>query len=98
MVALLIDIFLDSLARKNFISNAYSLVSMTKGKNIIISSGAMKSLELRGPFDIINMCTLFSLAPDQARDALSKECKKAILHGGFKEFLTINTVIFSNKM
>ena len=72
---------IDATARKYFISNAYSLVKATKGKNIIISSGARNLLELRGVFDIINMSSLFNLA----RDSMTKECHNAVMHGGKAE-------------
>jgi ribonuclease P/MRP protein subunit RPP1 len=57
------------------------LVKKTKGKNIIISSACRDILELRGVFDVINLSTLFSLNPNQARDAISINSKKAVFHG-----------------
>jgi len=31
------------------------LVRVTKGRNLLISSGALKALELRGPYDVANL-------------------------------------------
>ncbi|KAF9337352.1 hypothetical protein BG006_005159 [Podila minutissima] len=45
----------DATARRNLISNAQSLIRVTRGKNIILSSQAMKAMELRGPYDIVNL-------------------------------------------
>jgi ribonuclease P/MRP protein subunit RPP1 len=45
----------DQNARRNLISNAMSLVKVTKGQNIIISSGAHAAMEMRGPYDVINL-------------------------------------------
>ena len=41
--------------RRNLISNALNLVRVTKGRNLLISSGAFKALELRGPYDVANL-------------------------------------------
>lgn len=46
---------IDATARRNLISNAQSLIRVTRGKNIILSSQAMKAMELRGPYDIVNL-------------------------------------------
>ncbi|KAG0327467.1 hypothetical protein BGZ99_007551 [Dissophora globulifera] len=45
----------DASARRNLISNAQSLIRVTRGKNIILSSQAMRAMELRGPYDIVNL-------------------------------------------
>ena len=42
-------------ARRHLISNALSLIHMTKGKNILLSSEAEKVLQMRGPYDVINL-------------------------------------------
>ena len=51
----------DSSQRKNLISTALDLVVFAKGRNIIISSGAVNELDFRGPYDIINLGLLFNL-------------------------------------
>ncbi|KAJ8317014.1 hypothetical protein KUTeg_004918 [Tegillarca granosa] len=45
----------DSSTRKNTISNALSLMSCCKGKNVILTSGCLKPIELRGPYDVANL-------------------------------------------
>jgi ribonuclease P/MRP protein subunit RPP1 len=57
------------------------LMRKTKGKNVIVSSGVMDVLELRGTFDVLNLCTLFTMNPNQARDSLSTYGRAAVLHG-----------------
>jgi ribonuclease P/MRP protein subunit RPP1 len=52
----------DSAARRSLISNALSLVRMTKGRNIILSSGAEAALGLRNPYDAANLTRLFGFS------------------------------------
>ena len=56
----------EKTARRNFFANALALARATRGKGIIISSGARSALELRGPYDVINMATLFGLSEQDA--------------------------------
>ena len=44
----------DSAARRNIISNATGIVRGTRGRGLLISSGAGRAADLRGPFDVIN--------------------------------------------
>ena len=41
--------------RRNLSGNARNLVRVTKGRNLLISSGAAKAMELRGPYDVANL-------------------------------------------
>ncbi|KAF8938926.1 Ribonuclease P protein subunit p30 [Dissophora ornata] len=70
----------DATARRNLISNAQSLIRVTRGKNIILSSQAMKAMELRGPYDIVNFGTLLGLNQAVAKDCLSSHCRAVIMH------------------
>ncbi|KAJ3156195.1 Ribonuclease P protein subunit p30 [Geranomyces michiganensis] len=45
----------DQTARKHLVSNAAVLVRLTGGKNVIFTSGAEKAMEVRGPYDVINL-------------------------------------------
>jgi ribonuclease P/MRP protein subunit RPP1 len=45
----------DAAARRNVIANALAVVRVTKGRNLLLSSGATKALELRGPYDAANL-------------------------------------------
>lgn len=47
----------------------------TRGKNLIISSGAPSVTELRGPNDVINLMFLLGLSAERARAAISKNCR-----------------------
>ncbi|KAM4032076.1 ribonuclease P protein subunit p30 [Anomaloglossus baeobatrachus] len=71
----------DSSIRRYTISNAINLMEICKGKNVIISSGAEKPLELRGPYDVATLALLFGLSERSAKAALSTNCRAALLHG-----------------
>ncbi|VVB16660.1 unnamed protein product [Arabis nemorensis] len=72
------DLLKDALTRRQVISNAKLLVDWTKGKNLIISSGAPSVSELRGPNDVINLMFLIGLSSERARAAISKNCRNMI--------------------
>ncbi|EFJ05249.1 hypothetical protein SELMODRAFT_7269, partial [Selaginella moellendorffii] len=87
----------DPNARKELFINTQTLVTMTRGRNIILSSGARNACEIRGPNDAANLATLFGLTMEQARAAISKNCNSVLLHGytrknTYKAAITIETV------
>lgn len=45
----------DSCERKAIITKCHQLHYLGKSRNIIISSGATRSLECRGPYDVANL-------------------------------------------
>ncbi|XP_077482919.1 ribonuclease P protein subunit p30 isoform X3 [Stigmatopora argus] len=67
-------------ARRSTLVNALGLTQACNGKNMMVSSGAAKPLELRGPYDVINLCSLMGLSHDHARNALSRTCRSLLLH------------------
>ncbi|CAM4708949.1 unnamed protein product [Leuciscus chuanchicus] len=71
----------DNIMRRYTISNAFVLMELCKGKNIIVSSGAERPLELRGPYDIANLGLVFSLSDGDAKAAVSTNCRSVLLHG-----------------
>eukprot|EP00124_Ichthyophonus_hoferi_P002580 Ihof_evm12s180 gene=Ihof_evmTU12s180 len=70
----------DSTARRYLISNTHHIIRATKGQNIIISSDAAAALDLRGPYDIINLAMLFTLPQAEGRKALSSNPRSVIMH------------------
>ncbi|XP_053306074.1 ribonuclease P protein subunit p30 [Spea bombifrons] len=71
----------DSTIRRYTISNALNLMQFCKGKNIIISSGAEKPMEMRGPYDVATLGLLFGLSEGASKAAVSTNCRAALLHG-----------------
>ncbi|CAL8303987.1 unnamed protein product [Lota lota] len=70
----------DSTMRRYTLTNTLALVERNKGKNIIVSSGTDKPLELRGPYDITNLAQLFGMSEVEAKDGVSSNCRSVLLH------------------
>jgi len=79
----------DAASRKAFITNATQLIKSTRGMNIIISSGAKHAMELRGPYDVMNLSHLFGLSQDKARKAMTETARHVLYHSG-KLLITFN--------
>lgn len=47
----------------------------TRGQNLVFSSGAPSVNELRGPCDVANLLSLIGLSKEQAKAAISKNCR-----------------------
>ncbi|GFT80058.1 ribonuclease P protein subunit p30 [Nephila pilipes] len=67
-------------SRRFIISNAQLLVSVTKGKNVFVSSGATKILELRSVEDVMNLALLFGFQKNQAEASIKKNGKLVLKH------------------
>jgi ribonuclease P/MRP protein subunit RPP1 len=61
----------DGLARRYFFSNSLHLVAVTGGRGVILSSGAEAACSLRGPYDVLNLGSLFGLSQEMAKRCLS---------------------------
>ncbi|XP_012688854.1 ribonuclease P protein subunit p30 [Clupea harengus] len=71
----------DSTMRRYTIGNSLGLMETCKGKGVILSSGAEKPLELRGPYDIANLGLVFGLSEGDAKAAVSTNCRSVVLNG-----------------
>ncbi|KAF2283375.1 hypothetical protein GH714_003653 [Hevea brasiliensis] len=60
---------------KNTLSDFPLLVDWTRGRNLIFSSAAPSVNELRGPYDVANLSSLLGLSMEQAKAAISKNCR-----------------------
>lgn len=66
--------------RTQLLAIAMDMVVFTKGKNIIVSSGAEHELDLRGPYDIVNLGLLFNFKEEQSKAAITKNCRAVLFH------------------
>ncbi|XP_076113665.1 ribonuclease P protein subunit p30-like [Mytilus galloprovincialis] len=87
----------DSTSRKYMIANAQTLIRVCKGKNVIISSGCLKAMDLRGPHDVANLGLLFGMSQEQAKAAISTNCQSLLLHSESRK-ITKSTVGVVHKM
>ncbi|XP_070608452.1 ribonuclease P protein subunit p30 isoform X1 [Erythrolamprus reginae] len=71
----------DSTMRRYTISNAFSLMQICRGKNIVLSSGAEKPIQLRSPYDVANLGWLFGLSESNGKAAVSTNSRAVFLHG-----------------
>ncbi|RHZ65096.1 hypothetical protein Glove_319g29 [Diversispora epigaea] len=70
----------DASSRRQLISNAQNLVRVTRGKNIIITSEAQRAMELRGPYDIMNLATIMGMNQATAKECISTNCRSVVMH------------------
>ncbi|CAC5414100.1 RPP1 [Mytilus coruscus] len=77
----------DSTSRKYMIANAQTLIRVCKGKNVIISSGCQKAMDLRGPHDVANLGLLFGMSQEQAKAAISTNCQSLLLHSESRKII-----------
>jgi ribonuclease P/MRP protein subunit RPP1 len=45
----------DASSRRHLFANLLSLLRLTKGRNLVLASAATKEMELRAPWDVINL-------------------------------------------
>lgn len=70
----------DQTKRSIFIANVLMLLEVTKGRNVIISSGAENYFEHRSPYDIITIFeTIFEVDTETVKKMLSENCEKVVL-------------------
>jgi len=67
-------------SRRQMFANAQSLARETRGKGIIISSGARTAIELRGPYDAVNLATFLGLSEAQAYAGVGKNAAMVVEH------------------
>ncbi|KAF7419223.1 hypothetical protein PC9H_001810 [Pleurotus ostreatus] len=61
----------DSSAKRNWWAASRELCRVTKGKGILVSSGAVADADLRAPRDIGNIISLLDVPQNTARDSMS---------------------------
>ncbi|XP_035989092.1 ribonuclease P protein subunit p30 isoform X3 [Fundulus heteroclitus] len=85
----------DITMRRYTITNAVCLMESCKGKNVILSSAAEKALELRGPYDIVNLGLLFGLSDTDSKEAVTSTCRAVLLHAEARK--TASGIVYTMK-
>ncbi|GMH44352.1 hypothetical protein BSKO_12286 [Bryopsis sp. KO-2023] len=68
----------DTNQRQRFFSGARKFYDWTRGKNLIVSSGADDRMELRAPYDVINLTTFLGLKEKHAKESISHRCAEIV--------------------
>lgn len=74
------QMFSSQSGRTNAIATAQLLVDKTKGRNVIVSSGARTPISLRSPHDVANLCLLFSMSLNQGKEAVFTTANTCVKH------------------
>ena len=83
---------LDSNRRKQAIMTAQAICRVSKGKNVIFTSGADNEWILRAPADAMNLAGIFGIPPHQRKQALKDNQRKLIEHAASRK-LTYRTAV-----
>lgn len=70
----------DPRSKRQFLHSAKLLLGATKGRNLLLTSGAAEPLQLRSPYDAINLALFLGLSPKQARMAVAEAPGKVLQH------------------
>lgn len=81
--------------RKDIISGTKILIQFLRGKNIILSSSIDNSINIRGPYDIINIGEILNLTAEQAKNAISKNVLALLSHAHARRLKFIPIEIIS---
>lgn len=71
--------------RRQLFGQAAALIQAAGRNAVCVSSGAVRAMDLRGPYDVANLCTCFSLDPGSAKAAISEQCRKVLAHGAARK-------------
>lgn len=62
------------LKRQNFLSNAMTIVRLSKGRGVILTSDVNRKVFMRSPIDCVNMTKMLGMSQDQAMNVTTKNC------------------------
>ena len=65
-------------------SNATNLVRALRGRGLVISSEAKKALAVRGPWDVVNLATVWGVSQERGKEAVSREAHSVVMQAGLK--------------
>ncbi|KAJ2756362.1 RNA-binding RNA processing protein rpp1 [Coemansia pectinata] len=86
----------DSATRQQWVSNAASIVRVTRGRGVVWTSGARQAFDLRSPYDISALGEVLQLNGDLSKRGLSSSSRATLVHA-FTRTSTLRAVISSVK-
>lgn len=86
-------------ARRNLIQNATELIRAVRGRGLVISSEARRALACRGPWDVINLASVWGLGQERGREAVGSEARSVVVQAEMKRrsFRGVVDVIYGGK-
>jgi ribonuclease P/MRP protein subunit RPP1 len=76
----------DPQARRNLISNTTQLIRASRGRGLILCSEASQGpVGCRGPWDIINLMTLWGLSQERGHEGITKEARNVVVTAKLKK-------------
>ena len=85
---------LDPARRKQAIQTAQAICRVSKGKNVIFTSGADNEWILRAPADAMNLAGIFGIPPHLRKQSLVDNQRKLVEHAAARK-LTYRTAVAS---
>lgn len=76
----------DVQGRRNLISNATQLIRASRGRGLLLCSEANGGpLGCRGPWDVINLASVWGLGQERGHDGLTKEARNVVVTAKLKK-------------
>ncbi|KAJ2576694.1 RNA-binding RNA processing protein rpp1 [Coemansia sp. RSA 1836] len=82
----------DSATRQQWVSNAASIVRVTRGRGLVWTSAARQASDLRSPYDVTVLGEVLQLNADLSKRALSSSSRATLVHA-FTRTGTLRAVI-----
>jgi len=74
----------DAVSRRNFIGNVAAIVRATRGRGLVVSSGAMSVLGVRAPADVLNLLEVWGLKRERGLESLGVNPRGVVVNEGLK--------------
>jgi ribonuclease P/MRP protein subunit RPP1 len=71
-------------ARRNFIGNVVAIVRATRGRGLVVSSGAMSVLGCRAPADVLNLLGVWGLQREMGVESLGVNPRGVVINEGLR--------------
>lgn len=75
----------DSTARRNAFYNASQIITISRGKNILVTSGAISAMDVRSPYDFMNLSTCLGLSLKESAHVVSKNAYHILCHAATRK-------------
>jgi ribonuclease P/MRP protein subunit RPP1 len=73
-----------SSARRNFIGNVVAIVRATRGRGLVVSSGAQSVLGVRAPADVLNLLNVWGLKKERGLESLGVNPRGVVVNEGLR--------------